>query len=201
MERTIRYITDGQKVENNTIKELLRKTDQMASMHAMLHDKYQKYSLSFDALLIISSTILCTAIFADKSLFEYCGIAEEQLRIIIGICAVINFIIAIFSYRIGWKEKADRHGRARDKLCELKAAMNESLSEADEPQANTINNLQGLYTTKTESIANIPEKDFHRLKAKHLKKIALSKFIDDNAGLPYWIMRIKFFLTQFGMES
>jgi hypothetical protein len=52
---------------------------------------------------------------------------------------------------------------------------------------------QQLCSLTMNNLWPIPEKQFHKLKALHFKKIELSKLISSNPGCPLWVLRISLF--------
>jgi hypothetical protein len=104
------------------------------------------------------------------------------------------FALSIVGLRVDWKEQAARHQRAATVLAELKgkwrlvaydgAGANPARSEELERQTDYVMTW----------IQPVLESDFHRLKAHHKYKVALSRALDAHPGAWLPIVRLRLLL-------
>jgi hypothetical protein len=64
-----------------------------------------------------------------------------------------------------------------------------------------IKHFENKYAESHELIITIPEKYFNKLKHRHYRKVELSKFIDSNPDIPFWILKLKFLLKSFQQSN
>ncbi len=176
-----------------TQKELARQfriLDQMISMHSILAQRYLRLGLILDISLLTSSVIFCATTFASDDFFLSLGLTPRSVKLVLGITSVMAFLAAILSLRADWKRSEARHKEAVQKLTACFAQYRETrLASGEWPDGKAIH-LSKLYWDATNGIIPIADRLFPSLKAKHLRKVALSKLIDTHYGIPVFVLRI-----------
>jgi hypothetical protein len=163
-----------------------RVVDQMITAHSTLRDRYARYGLSQDVLVLLLSTGLVATALVDPGGWSALGITPEVGRIAMAIIAISVFASTVVDLRVRWKEKSGAHGLAARTLAELKANARLINAEAS-PEA------AGEWTTEVRralvGLPEISESQFLGLKARHVRKIALSKLIDQHPGGSLLVLR------------
>ena len=186
-------------------EELERKhrvIDMLITMHSILYHRNKRIALWGNLFLLITAIFLNVFIFFDYKYLKFLVLDEESIKTVLGIFSLVTFTLSIVFLLVDWNKKAEEHKQAINQLSEL---LNELriILKIEEP---SVFKTKGemfclLYDLACESIPKIPNNKFNPLKAKHYFKVELSKFIDKNKGLPYSILRIKFFLKNLQKKS
>src|SRR5260370_5256007 len=167
-----------------------RVLDQTLSMHTVLRDRYGRRALVVDALLLACSVGFCAAAFASDQVLALLGRSPEHVRYLLGAFSVAAFMVSVVSLTADWKGKAASHRVAAAKVSGAIASFRKR--QADDgtwlPACST--ELDGVYWEAMHNSVPIPENAFVRLKARHLRKVELSKMLSSNPGCPLVILRL-----------
>ena len=181
------------------MEEILRQKkvlDMMITMHAILRDRYKFRALIVDIILFSFAVILNALVFVDYSFFENLGINKVTLQILIGIFSIGIFLLSVIVILVNWKEKSDQHANAGSQLSKL---LNDCryILQINEPaeKQKLLSTFNISYKEINDSIIKIPDNKFLSLKSKHLKKVALSKLLDENPQKSLWKLRLKLFFN------
>ena len=178
----------------NDVPSRQRIADQMITAYSVLRDRYARRATILTLTIFFSSVILCVCTFLSDASLARVGFSEGSVTLIIGIASSIVLFASIVELNVGWKEKAKEYGLAADKLAEYKircqskdgAAVSDS-NGADEKES------ADAYREVMRNLPRIPDVQFVKLKAYHLRKVQLSKMADDNIGCPIIMLRISLF--------
>jgi hypothetical protein len=163
---------------------------QTLSMHTALRDRYARRALFVDILLLACAVIFCTATFADATTLAQLGLAPKRINYLLRVSSVLAFMLSILSLRIDWKGKSSSHRDAADKMSRaLEAFRNAQQSDGTWPTEG-IAELDAAYWEAMHNSVPIPEGVFVKLKARHLRKVQLSRMLDSNPGCPAWVLRL-----------
>jgi hypothetical protein len=175
------------------IKRLGDTIDMMLTMHSVLRDRYKGWACALDISLVTTSVLLLVTGFVDPTFLK--GLKIPQNYTIIGskICAITIFIVSLITLRVDWKGRVAEHEKACESLARLKGKTKEVLLDKGLSE-ELAKEHQQLCNLTIGGLCKVPEDDFHRLKAYHVKKVALSKMISDLPGTPVWILRTKLVL-------
>ncbi|MBN2571865.1 MAG: hypothetical protein JXA68_07025 [Ignavibacteriales bacterium] len=181
--------------------ELDRKYDvvnMMITMHSILYQRYKTLDLAFKVMFLVTAIILNVITFMDFDLIPFIIYDEKNFRIWLNVFTFSVFILSVIFLLIEWQKKSDRHLHAKNSLTKLQNEIRTLSSRSDSLRTNAeVERLNEYYCTTFESISVIPERKFNKLKARHYKKLEMSKFIDKNKGKPYFVIKIKFLYKQF----
>jgi hypothetical protein len=166
-----------------------RVLDQMLTMHSLLRDRLQRHAL------MLTVAILALSIAATAASF---GAGEPQLRVLwitarvqawVGLLTTIIFFLTLIDLRVDWKQRAGAHAEAARRLGELKARFRAAMGTEAEVEGAA--ELKAGYDRTMAGLVPIPERLFLKLKAKHLRKVEISKLLDRHAGAPLMYLRAR----------
>ena len=107
-----------------------------------------------------------------------------------GLLAIATLVLAIAQMRVDWKGRSDAHRRALEAYAEVKREAGYSLSLpslSDEEYRRVC----GRNDFASGIAIAVPERDFLRLKRRHLLKVAISRRLDDYPGTLLWLFVLK----------
>ncbi len=164
------------------LKRQSKVVDMMLTMHSILASRYQRRAQALEISLLVSSIVLVAFTFVDASFLKYLSLTAEASRIIIGVFSILIFVLSIVSLVVNWKGKATEHENAFGALLPLKSEWREILTADeyyDERAALEFSRKSALIMS---TLIPIPDAQFNRLKARHQKKVMLSKLISAHPG-------------------
>jgi hypothetical protein len=98
---------------------------------------------------------------------------------------------------VDWAKKSEQHIQSMNQLSRL---LNELRTIQKIEDTSVLNHkielFNELYNQIFETIPKIPDNKFNSLKARHYKKVELSKFIDKHKGKPFFVIKILFFYNK-----
>jgi hypothetical protein len=172
-----------EKTPEQSAKNDLRRVDQMITMHAALRDKAARCSRVLTIGILITSTISAVLAFSGT---------EENIRLLIfeassstwlGVLGTAVFIASLIELSLNQRDTADQHADAVGRLSALKLDYRGFSQISAERKLQALENLQQRYSEVMNSTSVVPEADFNRLKAKHLKKVEISKILSEFPGV------------------
>ncbi len=177
---------------DSLIKELTqqsRNIDLLSTIFEKLYNRYRFWAGFLDLILLLASILLCLTTFVDQKILEYLKIAPEKGQIILGICSLLVFGIAILSFTIHWKEKAMSYGQAEEVVSKLRLECHELL-KMDNHNNEELAAKYLEYFSIINNLPKIPEKDFHKLKAYHKRRQELSRMLDLYPGSSVKLLKV-----------
>lgn len=178
-------------MEVKELKRIYRVIDMMTTMHSILRGRYRFFSLSVDLLILFCSVILCAAVFLDPVILKILNISPASSKVVLGITSTLVFLLSLVQLRVNWKGKGELFDRSLETLCKLKSECGlllETTNISDEEILKQCKNCN-------ETLAKLPkiqDRLFPKLKAKHKRKVELSRYIDTRPESPYWLTRLFF---------
>jgi len=185
MERNHRVLGDAQ-VE---LDRKFRVLDQSLSMHASLRDRYGRGALVLDVAMLVCSVAFCATTFASDAALSHFGLKPDQIRDLLRVFSVLAFTVSVVSLRIDWKGRSARHREAAARLAEASKLFRNFQSADGSWPDGRVEELSAVYWEAMQNSAPIPEADFVRLKARHLRKVELSRMLSRNPGCPAVVLR------------
>jgi hypothetical protein len=174
-------------------KELTRQfrvLRQTLSMHTMLKDRYKKLAVTIDIILLACAVVFCATTFASDDVFSLIGLSPENVRFILGVTSLLAFFASLIILRVGWKGKAALHQEAEQKLTSALQLFRELRSEDNTWPQDRSSDLHRAYWEAMKNTIDIPEGKFVGLKSRHLRKVQISKMLDDISGCPVFVIRL-----------
>ncbi|MEO9249144.1 hypothetical protein ABDK96_15785 [Citricoccus nitrophenolicus] len=158
--------------------------DQMITMHAHLRDRAGWWSRSLTIGILVASTVSVALGFSGADMeISFLGIHASGTTWL-GWLGVIVFIASLIDLVLDRRGVANQHADAVGRLSELKLeyrdALQKSATHAD--AAVALEDLNERYRNVMSTITPIPDAEFNRLKARHLKKVEISKLLSRHPG-------------------
>jgi hypothetical protein len=173
-----------------------RVVDQMTTAHSILRDRYRAWSLAL-MLAILALSVLATALaFAGEP--EVTLILTARLPTWVGAVACVIFFLTLVDLQLDWRSKARSHADA----ARLLAALKTVLRDADvRLKAGNDVDVGDEYQRTMEGLIEIPDRKFLRFKARHQRKVEISKRISARPETPIWLHRMQLLLEGLGWRK
>lgn len=185
---------------NKMKDELQRKykvINMMITMHSILHQRFKTKSLVGNIFFLLTAIILNVFIFFDFDYLSFTGFSIGRIKNIVAVTSFLIFLLSVVFILVEWSKKSEQHLQAVDQLSRLHNKLRALLTVEDLTILTNKSELfDELYNQVNETIPKIPDRKFSYLKARHYKKVELSKFIDMHKGKPYCVIRILFFFEK-----
>lgn len=170
-------------------ERMWRVLDMAITGHSILRDRYRRRVKAITLTIMGLSIAAVSLAFANaNSRVALIGI-EAELVTWVGVLSAVIFFLALLDALVDWKRSAWAHEDAALRLSELKSSFRSatiSNGVVDTEHAH----LRADYEAIMQNVAVIPESSFLSLKAKHRRKVALSRAIDDSPGAPLTYVRL-----------
>jgi hypothetical protein len=177
-------------------KELSRQfrvLDQTLSMHTVLKRRYEARALALDLLFLACSVVFCATTFARDDIFTSVGLTPQKVRFVLGLVSVGAFFASLVGLRTDWKGKAAQHRDAIQRLTRTVASFRESREDSGTWPSDLHGDLHRAYWEAMNNVIEVPSAKFVNLKAKHLRKMQLSKMLDSAPGCPAFVLKVILF--------
>lgn len=162
-------------------------------MHATLRDRYKALALTLDVVLLVCSVIFSASAFARDDLFTQIGLSPQRVRYVLAIASIVAFAASLMALRMDWKGRAARHQDAAAKLTNLVARFRERSGNDGTWSEDGREELNRNYWQTMDSVVEIPSRMFNKLKARHLRKVQVSRMLDAVPGSPVLVLRLLVF--------
>ena len=178
----------------NDILKRQRIADQMITAYSVLRDRYGRRANMLTLTIFLAAVVLCACTFLSDEALAKLGFSEGCVTVIIGIASSITLFASIAELCVGWKEKSKEYGFAADKLAEYKIRFRNRDRTATMDLNGALDvESSDAYQEVLKNLPRIPDAQFLKLKAYHLRKVHLSKMTDDNVGCPVIVLRFSLF--------
>ena len=158
-----------------------RVVDMMLTMHSVLRDRYQCRAAVFDVAVLVLSTFICGVTFASDAVLMKLGLPPGTGTFSVGLAGIALFALSVVSMQVGWKEQSGAHDRA----CQVLARLKGQLRGAEVPiEAER-------FAAELSDLVPIPDGQFIKLKARHARKVGLSKALGRFPASPLWVIRLR----------
>jgi hypothetical protein len=174
-------------VEVAEYRRKFRVLDQMLSSHATLCERYRRRATGLILVIMALSIVSGTLALQDDHDATVLGINLETKEWLALLAGTI-FFLSIAELVVDWRGRAWAHADAAQRLGELKGDFRRAEVSGGIVDTKGID-LDEAYDQTTAAIVEIPNSLFGRLKAKHRRKIAVSKLLDDSPGAPILLLR------------
>jgi hypothetical protein len=175
-------MTDGPLATREEVERIRRVADLLCSAHATLRDRYQRYALLLDLVILLSSAWLTAVAFLDprfsKSLTPF-GL-DHQLWI--GLMGVLTFCLTLVQLKTDWRGRSEAHDRTFGMYSEVKREAGYLLASTQEIPAREFQRLTSRYDMASDVGTGVPEAKFLSLKRRHRLKVEISKMLDNRPG-------------------
>jgi len=176
-------------VSGKELSRQFRVLDQTLSMHTMLRDRYARLALILDIMLLACSVTFCATTFARDEAFTKVGLSSQNVRYVLGIASVSAFFASLVALRVDWKGKSALHRDAVQRLTTVLALFRELHRDDGTWPQDRGAELHQAYWRAMNHIVEVPTGAFVGLKARHLRKVKVSKMLDSMPGCPVFVLR------------
>lgn len=192
---------NGDSEDRLEMRRIYRLTDQQISAHNALAKRANTNNVIINLIAFATSIILAAATFADKGVILFFFHKTEDANVLIGTASLILFFMSSLNLFFGWSEKYSAHEATAKQLFELKQLCREELN-GNILREDISELIKRRYELILSNAPNISDSVFLRLKAKHIRKIELSKYIDKNPFSFIFMIKIRFWISQnFGNKN
>jgi hypothetical protein len=182
--------------DRRELKRMWRVVDQMTTAHAVLRDRYRAWSLAL-TLTILALSIAATALgFAGEP--EVSIILTARLPVFVGALTCVIFFLTLVDLQFDWRSRARSHSDAAAELARLKTLLRDATSRLN---AGEDVDLADQYQSSMDGLVEIPDRKFLRMKARHWRKVEISKRISAQPETPVWLHRLRLLLEGLGLRQ
>jgi hypothetical protein len=170
------------------LERTLRLTNQQASMHAWLSDRYGAWNLGLTIASLVSSTVLLAFVFASDFVQRTTSVSADAYQWVTGLVAIAFFSVTLVG--LVWQPagKSARHDQAVRHYTKVKYEVGRLLDVASGSlDEDSVKLVETLYLDDWD-LPRIPEGKFLKLKRWHKLKVAVSKELDHDLS-PVWRIR------------
>lgn len=162
----------------------------LLTIYERLYDRYQIRSKILDFSLLITSILVCLATFVDQKVLEFLKIPSDKIFIILGVGAFLVFVFSVSSLVSNWKTQAADFSRAANMLSRIKAECEDRIKADTQEESKQLQIKAIEYTSLINNLPKIPQKEFHKLKTLHKRRLELNKMTEIYPGSSVWLLRI-----------
>jgi hypothetical protein len=182
-------------MEQSDYERRMRRIDWMLTAHSILRDRYKKRSQALTlAVIALSITGLVFALANGEQDLDLLG-HQIKLQNFLAVLAALIFLIGLTDLVVEWRRQGWEHGEAARHLGQLKALYARAQSKEE---IGGIDLIEAYDETMAE-LVRVPDREAASLKAKHARKVALFKAIEEHPGAPRWWLTI--FVTRSAMRK
>jgi len=181
-------------MQRDDLKRQAGVVDMMLTMHSILASRYKTKAQTLEISLIAISILLVASTFLDPQVLSFFSTSPEKARIFIGTCSILVLFLSVVTLIVDWKGRAIQHREAFNTLIPLKSEWRDILSNYDNHDERTRADFGKRSALILGTLIPIPDAQFNRLKARHLRKVELSKLISANAGSSVILLRFRLWL-------
>jgi hypothetical protein len=157
--------------------------------HSILRDRFRRREQAVTLTIMALSVVAVALAFVNgKPQVTLLGVSAN-VTTWVGSLTIAIFLLALLAALVDWKRSAWAHEDAARRLSELKAKFR-SANDAGPIVVSGDVDLRSEYEAILENVAVIPESAFLALKAKHHRKVAVSRLISDHSGAPLVYVRL-----------
>ena len=153
-----------------------RVADQSCSAHARLRDRYSLLSTLLDIVVLVASAWVASLSLVDPAFAVRLTPPGLPPAFSIGLLGIAAFIATLIQLKLDLKGRSDAHKRAFEAQTEIKSAASEA--ERYPNDEVRVAAVQAKVALAADVGVSIPEDQFLRLKAIHLRKIEISRLLD-----------------------
>ncbi len=160
-----------------------RLVDQLTTMHSRLRDRYHLQGTVVTCLILVASVIASAFAFAGGGTQVSIASISAERSTWLGWFAVAVFSLTLIDLVVDRRKSARTHSDAVRQLAALKSEYRRPLPIGEEIVEGKTTSER--YQAIMDALPAIPDRQFNRLKAKHLTKVAVSKYLSDYPGMTY----------------
>ena len=175
------------------IASLERKADQSCSIHAGLHDWYERLSSYLDHSLMFATTYLLGISFVEPTIGLRLSFGFPT-QIIVASLSLVTFFLSNVQFKSHWKNKAQDHHISFTEYANVKKECRMITSGSRTATGAELQRIRSLYDAAAEKGTDIPNRVFLKGKACHVRKVYISRYLDSHPGAWVPLVKLKLFL-------
>jgi hypothetical protein len=178
-----------------TLKEFRRQenvVDTMLSGHTWLAERYERRSTAITLVIMAASIVGTGAAFISGEPSASIGPFSARVQVWVGVLTCLIFFLSIVELKVEWSRRAWAHEEAARRLADLKPKYRQASIEGGVVTSDT--DLTTEYNRTMEMLGvlrvRIPEGQFNKVKARHWRKVELSRRISARPQRPRLLHRL-----------
>lgn len=175
------------------IASIERKADQSCSIHAWIRDRNQRYAVILDYGLMGATTYLLGLSLVEPAIGLPLSLGFDR-PILMSVLSLLAFFLSVVQFKNDWKGRAAAHHRAFREYAAIKSSCRAITSGVHAVTSAEHQRIRDRYDAVTDVGTHIPDSMFIKGKARHIRKIYVSKYLDRHPGARPLIVHIKLFL-------
>lgn len=178
---------------NAEIASIERKSDQSCSVHARMRDQYAWRANMLDSVLMAAATYLVGLALVEPALGVTLSFGFERTKLN-AILTLITLFLTIVQFKNEWKARAQAHQKSAEGYANIKTECRALRAEGNPVTALDYQRIRHQYEAVTAIGTEIPDNKFLGGKAYHLRKVFVSRYLDEHPGAWVPLVKIKLFL-------
>jgi hypothetical protein len=167
--------------ERTLLAALARRVDQAASMQASLRGAYSAVAVTLAVVvLVLSAVVLAFAFAGDEAPVTILGVTARRATWL-GWLAVGIFSLTLVDLLTDPRGASRRRAESVKAYAALKDDIRSAIAETD-PGRDAVARLSERYAQISALAPPVPNVLFNHLKARHLRKVAISRILSDRPG-------------------
>ena len=195
----------GNNMENSfaskPLLRMLRVADQACTAHAILRDKYRRLYVGLDCVTLLMLTWILMMVFVQPEIAVQLSPSFVNQTIWIGILSFLVFVLTFVQFVVDWRGCCQDHHQA---VVALSAFVKEYRAKKNSVDMILLDKAALQYRLVSDTLIQIPENDFLRLKRKHLIKVEISRQLDTAPGTSIFLLSLRLWFrdnSPFRMET
>lgn len=170
-------------------ERMWRVLDMAITGHSILRDRFRRREQAITLAIMVFSIVAVSLAFVNGEPRVTLLGKEAKVATWVGSLTAGIFFFALLDSLVDWKRSTWAHEDAARRLSELKSKFRRATVDGQAVDSGDID-LRAEYEATMENVAVIPESTFLALKAKHHRKVAVSRLVDDHPGAPLLFVRL-----------
>jgi hypothetical protein len=173
------------------IERIARVSNMLVTGHSNLRERYAKRALALDVTILGVSVWLTSVVFVEPKIGLTLTPFHMDPQIWIGLLSIATLFLSVIQLRVDWKGQSDAHKRSADIYSKVKSETRHLLEAKRAITREDARELLIQYELSSDLGCSIPENEFLKQKTEHLKKVAISKFLDKHPGASITLLRLR----------
>lgn len=173
------------------IDRMYRVSDMLITAHSVLRDRFRRWALGSDVVVLVGSGISASLAFVDPGIARMLALPSVPSQVLIGLISVVVCILTLVQLRVDWSGKAALHAKAAESWAALKHELGRLKCTADGTSSEEFASFRARYEAATSGLVALPDGMFASLKKRHKIKVEISKTLDMKPGAWIWLLRFR----------
>ena len=182
------------------LERICRVSNMLCSAHSALRDRYGRWALWLDVLILAASTWLASLAFAADATAAKLTPFSWDPRIWTGTLGTAVFFLSIIQIKTEWKGKCDAHKRTADIYGEVRREA-ELLLKSGVSDLTICERVFSKHQMASAVGLPLAEAEFLDQKKRHLMKVAISRHLDAYPAANVFILKFRFWWRDNAVSS